>query len=144
MGLAILTVVAILVLLIVVFRRAPDKVTVSNTRAKWLMRIALVLMGLYVVFWLFFGIGEMISGDLSGAFHLVPAIMVVVLMFLAWRRPKEGGVIIVVLGLLVSLYYAFATMQGGRSFDVTSLIGGVPFLVSGLLLLGAVALARRK
>lgn len=98
-------------------------------------------MGFYAAFWLYFGIAEMISGDLSGVIHLVPAIMLVVLMFLAWRRPFEGGVVLVVLVVLASLYYGVATMQGGRSFRVTFLFGGVPYLVFGLLFLVAWALA---
>lgn len=144
MGVSILTLVAILVLAIIAFRRSPDKVIVSNKQAKWLLYTALVLMGIYTAFWLFFGMGEMISGDLSGVIHLVPAILLIVFMFLAWRRPVEGGVALIILGVLASLYYGVATMQGGRSFQVTSLIGGVPYLLFGLLLLGATALARRK
>lgn len=142
MGASILTGIAILVLGMITFRR--DQVIVSNQQAKWLLRAALVLMGLYAILWLFFGIGEMTSGDWSGAIHLVPAIMVVALMFLAWRRPMEGGVVLVILGVLAFLYYGVATMQGGRPFQVTSLIGGVPYLVCGFLFLAAIALARRK
>jgi hypothetical protein len=47
MGVSILTVVAILALAIIAFRRGPDKVIVSNKQAKWLLRAALVLMGIY-------------------------------------------------------------------------------------------------
>ena len=144
MGLAILTAAAILVLVVIAFLRAPDKVTVSNPQAKWLLRIALVLMGICVVFLLYFGIGEMTSGDLGGLIHLVPAILLVVLMFLAWRRPIEGGVILIILSVLIFLYYGFATMEGGGSFQVGSLIGALPFLVSGNLFLFAAAVARRK
>ena len=144
MGVSILTVVAILALVIIAFRRGPDKVIVANKQAKWLLCAALVLMGIYAVFWLFFGIAEMTSGDLSGVIHLIPTIMLLGLMFLAWRRPMEGGVVLVILGVLASLYYSVATMQGGRSFQVASLIGGVPYLVFGLLFLVAAALARRK
>jgi len=57
----------------------------------------------------------------------------------------EGGVVLVILGVLASLYYGVATMQGGGSFQVTSiLVGGVPYLVFGLIFLVAAALARRK
>jgi hypothetical protein len=108
------------------------------------MRGALVLVGIYAVFWLFFGIAEMVSGDLSGVMHLVPAIMLAGLMWLVTRRPFEGGVVLVVLGVLASGYY-FAAMAGGWAFrGQAALIGGVPYLVSGLLLLAAAALGRRK
>ena len=117
----------------------------SNKQAKWVLRGALVLMGIYTIFWLFFGISEMISGDLSGVIHLVPAIMLVVLMFLARRLPIEGGVILVILGVLASVYYIIAAIQGDVSFRVTSiLVGGVPYLVFGLIFLVAAALALRK
>jgi len=144
MGVSILTVVAIVVLAVIVFRRGADKVVVSNKHAKWVLRSALILMGIYAIFWLIFGIGEMISGDLSGVIHLIPAIMIVALMLLALRRPMEGGVVLAVLGVLASVYY-FAAIARGWAFKVqAALVGGVPYFVFGLLFLAAVALARRK
>lgn len=144
MGVSILTVVAILVLAMITFLRGTDRAVESHRQAKWLVWTALALMGLYAFVWLVFGIAEVISGDFSGIIHLVPAIMLIVLMFLAWKRPLEGGIVFAVLGILASLYFGVSTMQGGRAFQVTSLIGGVPYLVFGLLCLIAVAMTQKR
>ena len=143
MEVLLLTGVALVVLAIVVFRRGADGVIASSKHATWVLRGALVLMAIYTAFWLFVGIAEMTSGDLSGVIHLVPAIMLVGLMFLARRRPIEGGVVLVVLGVLASVYF-FAATHGGSAFQIqAALFGGAPYVVFGLLFLAAAALAQR-
>ena len=126
------------------FPPGPDKVMISNRHAKWVLRGAVVLMGIYAVFWLFLGIAEMISGDPSGVIHLVPAIMLAGLMFLVTRRPFEGGVVPVVLGVLASGFYYAAIAREWAFRGQAALIGGIPYLVFGLLLLAAAAWGRRK
>jgi hypothetical protein len=85
----------------------------------------------------------MISGDLSGAVHLVSAAALAVLMFLAWRRPMEGGAALVSLGVLATLYYLYPALKRGETLQLSFWMGGAPFLATGLLFLAAVALARR-
>jgi hypothetical protein len=91
-------------------------------------------MGLYTIIWLFFDIHEMISYS-SRAIDLLPAIMFTVLMFLSWRRPLEGGIVLVILGVVMSLYYGIATMLRTGYFQVISLLVGMPYLMFGLLFL---------
>ncbi len=144
MGITILTVVAVVVLAVIAFRRGPDRAVAANKPAKWLLGAALVLMGLYVALLLFFGLGEMMSGDFSGIIHLTPAIMVIVLMWLVWRRPVETGIVLVIVGVLAAFYYGAAAMQGGGPFLAGVLIGGAPYLAAGLAALAAAAMARRR
>jgi len=128
-GLSILMLAAGLILAIIVFRRGAADGVVSNRRAKWLLGGGLILLGAYGLFWLVFGIGEMLAGDLSGLIHFVPVIIIAVLMFLAIKRPLEGGIVLVGLGALGSVFTSILT-------------GGLPFLVSGLLFLTGAVLAR--
>jgi hypothetical protein len=144
MGTSILSLVAILVLAIIVFRRRKERKTSVDGQATWLLRIGVVLLGIYAAYWLFFGFAEVISGDTSGLIHPLSAILLIVLMFLAWRQPKAGGVVFVILGVLTSIYYGVATMQGGRPFQPTSLLGGLPDVLFGILFLVAAGLNRRK
>ncbi len=114
-----------------------------SRRGLWLERSALVLMGVYAAFLLLFAVGEMASGDISGAQHLVPVLIIIVLVILARRRPVAGGAALVAIGVLASVLY-FVAVRGDVAFRVQAvLIGGAPFLVSGLLFLAAAALARR-
>ncbi|MBN1991783.1 MAG: hypothetical protein JW953_03705 [Anaerolineae bacterium] len=127
-GLSILMFVTSVILAMVVFRQNPDQGVVSNRRAKWFLGGGLILMGAYGVFWLIFGIGEMLSGDLSGVIHFIPVLMIVILMLLAIMRPLEAGIVLVGLGIFASIF-------------TNVLIGGIPFLVFGLLFLAGAAVA---
>ena len=142
MGLLIFIVLAVVALAVLVFRRGPDGGVARDKRALWVRRIALILMGLSAAFWVFMGVREMASGDFSGVAHLIPAAMIVLLMFLARQRPLEGGIVLAILGVAASAYFYNAGAELARNRGVIA-ITGAPFLVAGLLLLAAAALARR-
>jgi len=142
MGLLIFIVVAVVALAVLVFRRGSDEDVARDKRALWVRRIALILMGLSAAFWAFMGVGEMASGDFSGVIHLVPAAMIVLLMFLARQRPLEGGIVLAILGVAASAYFYNAGAELARNMGIIA-ITGAPFLVCGLLFLAAAALARR-
>ena len=114
-----------------------------SRRGLWLARSALVLMALYCAFLLLLAVGEMASGDVSGAQHLVPVLIIIVLMVLARSRPVAGGAALVVIGVLASAFY-FLAVHGEVAFRVQAvLLGGAPFAVCGLLFLASAALARQ-
>ena len=142
MGLLIFIVVAVVVLAILVFRRGSDEDVARDKRALWVRRIALTLMGLSAAFWAFMGVGEMASGDFSGVIHLVPAVMIVLLMLLARRRPFEGGIVLALLGVVTSAYFYDASIGPEGNLE-TIAITGVPFLVVGLLFIVATVVAER-
>ncbi|MBM4424547.1 MAG: hypothetical protein FJ030_14360 [Chloroflexi bacterium] len=106
--------------------------------ARWTQGGAFTLLGLFVAFWTFMGVGEMIGGDLSGGAHLVPAAIVVALMLLAWKRPLLGGIFLGIIGLLASIY--FLSLRSGLAGVL--LISG-PVLIAGALII-AVSLMRAK
>ena len=110
---------------------------------RWLQGGALALLGLFIAFWSFMGIGEMAGGDLSGLSHLVPALLVLPLIFLAWKRLLLGGIILVVLGLAAAAYFYNDLIRLENKLGGATITGG-PFLLAGLLLLVATALARPK
>jgi hypothetical protein len=97
---------------------------------------ALLVVGLAVAFWLFMGIGEMASGDLSGASHLVPAVLVAGVSFLAWKSPLVGGLVLVALGVVASIFFFTPGRPG-----ILAITGG-PFLLGGLLFVAVAALTR--
>jgi hypothetical protein len=125
---------AIAVMGVLVLRQGRDRTVGSVPLARWLVIAGLVPLGLQVAILLLFGVGEMASGDLSGAGHLLPAAATGLLGLLAWRRPLEGGVALLVVGLLSA---------AGFSDPTALLILAAPQIVSGGLFLAGGVLARR-
>ncbi len=94
-----------------------------------------VPVALLVAFLLFMGIGETISGDPSGIIaHLLPALVVGVLMWFAWKRPLYAGIILVILGLISLVSFGSAISRRQEEY-VGILIMVTPLLLTGLLLL---------
>ena len=106
----------------------------SNQLAIWLRWVALIIMGLFVAFMLFMGIGEMVGGEFSGIGHLLPALIGVGLLILAWKKPILGGFILLALGIISSLYFA-GRLNLANLISLPVLIMGAPFLLSGLIFL---------
>jgi hypothetical protein len=97
---------------------------------------ALVPLGLQVAILLLFGIGEMASGDLSGAGHLLQVAVVVLIGLLAWKRPLEGGIALLLTGAIALAQFRDAT--------AAILILAAPQIVSGALFLIGAFIARKK
>ena len=98
---------------------------------------ALVPPSLATAVLLLFAVGETAGGDPSGLHHLVPAALFGLLVWLGWRRPVWGGVLLVLAGLLVA--FAIAGALRGPHPLAPFLIMVAPLLVGGMLLLGTVA-----
>ena len=144
MRLSIIYVIGLVVLAVLSLTRKPDRVLSQDKTTRWLARAAYLLMGVNAAFFIFMGVGEMTGGDMSGAAHLIPAILLVVMVWLVSRRPLEGGIVLTLTGVL-SMFTFVNFFEGQWSFSPgTALIVGGPFLLSGVLLLLAVWLAWRK
>lgn len=67
----------------------------------WGTRIAaLIFPGISLVILLLFAIGETVGGDWSRLGHLIQAIPIALLMWLGWKRPLWGGILLLVLSLI--------------------------------------------
>jgi hypothetical protein len=128
------SILAIAVLGFLVFRRGAEQRVKGIGRLRWLLVAALIPLALQVVVFLLFGIGEMASGDLSGAGHLLPAVAGVILAFLTWKRPLEGGAALLIVGV-VSL--------AGLREAAAILILAAPQIISGSLFLAGGMIARK-
>jgi hypothetical protein len=144
--LANLVVIAVLGLL--VLRRGRDR-RVENVRAAHLLRIAaLIPLGLQGAVFLLFGVAEMAGGDLSGAGHLVQLAVPVLLAILAWMRPLEGGIGMLVGGAVSAVPFVAALVAARPAAEPTVMspalvILAVPLMISGALFFIAGLLARR-
>ena len=119
-------ILAIAIVGFVLFRKGGDQRVWNQPTARRLMIAGLILLGMQVAIFLLFGLGEMASGDISGAGHLLPVVGTLALALLSWRRPIEGGAALFVVGVVAN----------ADVYDTTArLIMAAPQIVSGLLFL---------
>ena len=124
----VVNILAVVVVGFTALRRGRDRRVDGLGFVRGLMIAGLVPLGLQAIILTLFGFGEMASGDLSGAGHLVSLAATVLLAFLAWKRPIEGGVALVIVGIASAPQYRDA---------IASIIMVAPQLVSGALFLVA-------
>ena len=113
----------------------------TSRLARWLKRAALGLLGLFVAFWVFMGVGEMIGGDLSGVSHLPQAVLAAGLMWLGRRRPQLAGVVLLGLAVLAFAFFARMPMLNDMTPVYILLVG--PLALGGLLFAASGRLAQR-
>jgi hypothetical protein len=138
--------VAIVVVGLIVLLRGRDRRVGAVSSARWLRLAAVVPLLLQLGFFLMFAIGEMTSGDLSGAGHLVQAAVVALLGILAWMRPLEGGAALIVVAALMIIGYKTGLDPSRPVASVLSpmiTILAAPQLISGVLFFIAGILGRR-
>ena len=105
----------------------------APTTARWMNIAALGLLAAGIGFFLLLGIGEMTGGEISGAQHLVEASLLGGLLWLAVRRPRTAGLVLLVLSVALALLVAGLA----RGEPVALLIMLPPALTGALLLLAS-------
>lgn len=104
-------------------------------KTKWKFYIGLVMLGMYTAILLLFGISRMAGGDINDANPLFLAAEFVLIIWLAWRHPFETGRLLIMLGVLESIYI----LAVGHSLWVISaqaaFFCGLPLVIPGILLL---------
>lgn len=71
--------------------------------ARILKIIGLLPIGFLSLVSLVFGIGESTGGDLSGLIHLVPFVILALAIWLCWKYPLWGGIILLAMALFRAL-----------------------------------------
>ena len=131
-------IVAIAAVGFLVLRRGRDQRAGSIRSAHWLRIAGLIPLGLQVAIFLLFGMGEMASGDLSGAGHLLQVAVTALLGILAWMRPLEGGAALFgggalfMVGFIVSVVTSIALPES-TVISPAIMIMAAPQIVSGVL-----------
>jgi len=140
-------IVAIAAVGFLVLRRGRDQRAGRSRSAHWLRIAGLIPLGLQVAIFLLFGIGEMASGELGGAGHLLQVAVTALLGILAWMRPIEGGAALFggAAFFIVSFIVSMVTSIPLPESSVISpaiMIMAAPQIVSGVLFFFAGMLAR--
>jgi hypothetical protein len=102
---------------------------------RWIRIAGLVLVVIPLGILLLFAIGETAGGDLYGLQHLVQAVPLAVVAFVAWRWPGVGGPLLAGISALLAVMF-FVVMGVRLSPGIaagTALLFFAPPLVAGLL-----------
>ena len=94
---------------------------------------AFVLLWLGVGFYFTFAVGEVVGGDISGVQHLLPAAILVAVLWVSRRSPRRAGIVLLVLAVPFSIGYVALLVV--RDLPLTwALVVSVPPVVTALLL----------
>jgi hypothetical protein len=127
----VLLLIAVASLGFIAWRKPADKAVNQHPSGRWFVWAGMLVLALYAAFYLLFFFGEVFGGEPSGVIHLPPALLVIALIYLAYRRPRESGTMLTGLGVLAAAFYLF---RGNWS---TALLIAAPILGAGLLFLAA-------
>ncbi len=107
---------------------------------------AAVILAITSLYWLIQGIvGLSKPGNAAeiASQSLVPAAIMIVLLFLSWRKPLLGGILIAAFGVLAAIYFLMAKSDIFQAYFFL-LPMCLPLVISGLLFIEADWSARKK
>lgn len=114
----------------------------ANSTVMLVKVAALVVLSVFLVFWVYMGLGAMSGGDWGGTWYIVGVAAALALMALAWQRPSFWGGIILMAGALIGLWFA-VPMWMSDAAPLPGVLASVPFVICGILLLLAGQMERR-
>lgn len=104
------------------------------THDKWIRDTALVLSAIPASIFIIFAAGEMMGSDMSGIIHVVQFLFFILLLYIAFKKPYIGGLIMFFSGLVLALKYVAYT--GHLPIPVMLLVISVvfiPLIAAGIL-----------
>lgn len=122
-----------LLLAALVWRKGRASLPSGSKAVRYLKRAGVLFLAAQVMVYALFGFGEILEGDWSGAGHLVQALIVTALAWLAWLRPREGG--LALLAGVAAFVFSFAFAGSLPEMSVLSasiLIIALPQALAGL------------
>lgn len=109
--------------------------TVTKQSKQLLKKIGIGLLLIPLGFLLLFTFGEVFAGDISGLSHLIQAAPLMLVIFLASKKPFISGVLLVVISIVLAISYA---IDGASGLSIILLVEAflfVPPFISGVLLI---------
>ena len=130
-------------------RHGRDRRVAGHGAIKWLRLAGLLPLALQFLLYMFFGVGEIAGGDPGGIVHLLQAVLVALMGYLAWLRPLEAGSALTACGIIALVVFLAAVFHASFTPGSSRISTGVwltsmPQLVSGLLFLIAGVISRRR
>jgi hypothetical protein len=100
-----------------------------------LKKIGIGLLLIPLGFLLLFTVGEIFSGDLSGLSHLIQAAPLLLIIFLAFKKPLFAGILLSTISFVLGIMYI---VDGASNLNTIMLVEAFLFLppfISGILLI---------
>jgi hypothetical protein len=112
---------------------------------KGLKIAAMIPLGLIALIYLVFGIGESLGGEPGGWMHLVELVILGLVMWLCWKFPLWGGVLLLVFSLVGGMQLLLVAPHSlSPATSPVVLIRYLPMALSGILLLAAWWVKRKQ
>lgn len=109
---------------------------ITFEKSRWLYYVAMLLAFLSSAFFMLFLIGEGITDLFDGALQVIPIMLMILFtvsgFFLAFKRSKQGGLILTAGGFIMMIYLL---IMGGSNALYAAMIYGLPFIIPGLMLI---------
>lgn len=100
---------------------------------KALKKVAIVLLAIPFAILLLFTFGEVFSGEISGLQHLTQAIPLLLLAYIAYKKPFVGGIILLAIGLVLGTLYSLRAPFALPTILIVEATLFLPLLISGVL-----------
>lgn len=99
----------------------------------FLKSLATAILLIPIAFLMLFTVGELASGDLSGASHLLQLLPILILVVLGWKYPRVVGLILVAAAVVLGVLYALDNSMRVATIIIVEAILFVPLAIAGLL-----------
>jgi hypothetical protein len=105
----------------------------KKLKINWNKILFLAPRVLAIIYILFIGIFSLGNEGVGIIIELLPAVLLIIILILTWKKPVSGGIIFLILGVLFTLF--FHTTRTVLTFFLVSL---PPILIGILLLLSRI------
>lgn len=100
-----------------------------------LKKIAMGLLLIPTAILLLFTFGETFGGDLSGLSHLLQLAPLALLIFLAYKKPRIGGILLLAIGLALGVLYPLTAPFKLQTILIVETLLFLPPVLAGALLI---------
>ncbi len=98
-------------------------------------KLGMAILLLPIGFLSLFLFGEVFAGDLSGISHFIQILPVLVLAFVAWKKPFIGGLVMVMASIVMGMLYALDAKFQVATVLLVELFLFLPPFIAGILLI---------
>jgi phosphoglycerol transferase MdoB-like AlkP superfamily enzyme len=105
-------------------------------KAKSIKIIALSILGLMVAYWLITSTAALLGGNARAFSTVFQMALILGLGVFSWKRPLPGGILIVLFGIVIAMYYLLV-MDSMQAINAALALICLPMGISGLLLIEA-------
>jgi hypothetical protein len=116
------------------FNSVEEQVIMMKRISDLLLKIALIMMVLYVFILFSLSLFRIVSGDFSQWVYLAPGALMLVQAMFVRRNPLLSSITMIVLGSILTAFY-YVRISSPEEKTITAIVLGGTFIFCGLLVL---------